>query len=554
MPRRTCIPRSRAATSLQRRAHRAATGATRTSTRKVLDNPSVRAWDLAFARDDLPEADSIISDVLDQLSEGFVLFDDFDRFVFCNETYRSFYWTIADLLVPGTLFETIVRVSYERGQFAPSGETAENLVARRMKLHSSEFCVHEQELCDGRWLRIVERRLANGWVLGSRTDITELKAREQALHKTEQHFRDALDALNEGFALFDANDRLVLWNQRYRELFPLIPDLIVPGARFADLIRGAAYRGQNVEALENPEEWIADRLAAHRNAAGSFEHQFSDGRHVWVTERRTADGLTMSTYVDITTLKLREQELRNAKVAAEEASGAKSDFLAKMSHELRTPLNAVIGFSDTMRMELLGPIQIPRYKEYLNDIYESGNYLLSLVNDLLDLSKIEASQMKLAERTVGLAELIDSCRRMVEQRAEAHSIRLTFAVPSDPPVVRADENALKKIVINILANAVKFTPAGGAVTVRCDTDDTGEVVISVADTGNGIAKADLERVMQPFIQLQTGAENSGTGLGLPIAKALAELHGGSLDLASTVGVGTTVTLRLPAERRIASAR
>src|SRR5262249_49551204 len=179
---------------------------------------------------------------------------------------------------------------------------------------------------------------------------------------------------------------------------------------------------------------------------------------------------TMSTYVDITRLKLREQQLRNAKISAEEASGAKTDFLAKMSHELRTPLNAVIGFSDTMRMELLGPIGNPRYKEYLNDIFESGNYLLSLVNDLLDLSKIEASQMKLAERSVELATLIGSCRRMVEQRAEAQNIQLSFAIPSDPPVVRADENALKKIVINILANAVKFTPAGGTVAVQCDTD------------------------------------------------------------------------------------
>jgi signal transduction histidine kinase len=520
------------------------------STRKILGKASASPWDPTLAHGGLPEADSVIANVLDQLSEGFVLFDDFDRFVFCNETYRSYYWTVADLLVPGTLFETIVRTSHERGQFAPSADPAEHLVQHRLKLHASEFCVHEQELCDGRWLRIVERRLANGWVLGSRTDITELKAREQALHKTEQQFRDAIDALNEGFALFDANDRLVLWNEKYRELFPLIHDVIVPGARFDDLIRNAAYRGQNVEALENPEEWIADRLAAHHHAAGSFEHQFSDGRHCWVTERRTADGLTMSTYVDITALKLREQELRNAKVAAEEASGAKTDFLAKMSHELRTPLNAVIGFSDTMRMELLGPIGNSRYKEYLNDIYESGNYLLSLVNDLLDLSKIEASQMKLTDRAVELASLIGSCRRMVEQRAEAQNIRLSFAIPSDPPVVRADENALKKIVINILANAVKFTPPGGTVAVHCDTDRAGEVVLSVADTGSGIAEADLDRVMQPFVQLQSGMENSGTGLGLPIARALAELHGGSLKLASKIGVGTTVTLRLPAERRI----
>jgi signal transduction histidine kinase len=513
--------------------------------------PPVRPLEFPIGRAALPEMDSVIADVLDQISEGFVLFDDFDRFVFCNETYRGFYWKVADLLVSGTPFETIVRASAERGQFSDSAKSVDAFVAHRMHMHASDFCVHEHELCDGRWLRVVERRLQNGWVLGSRVDITEAKRREHALHKSEQYFRDALDALQEGFALFDANDRLVLWNEKYRELFPVIDDLIAPGARFDALIRTAAYRGQNVEALDNAEDWIAHRLDAHARASGAFEHQFSDGRHVRVMERRTADGRTLSTYVDITALKVREEELRTAKIAAEEASGAKTDFLAKMSHELRTPLNAVIGFSDTMRQELLGPIGNPRYKEYLNDIYDSGNYLLSLVNDLLDLSKIEASQMALTERPVELAALIGSCRRMVELRADAHNIRLAFELPPEPPVVRADENALKKIVINILANAVKFTPPGGSVTVRCECDGTGEISLSVADTGEGIPEADLKRVLEPFVQLHPASDNTGTGLGLPIAKALAEMHGGKLELRSTVGAGTTVTLRQPADRRIA---
>ena len=140
---------------------------------------------------------------------------------------------------------------------------------------------------------------------------------------------------------------------------------------------------------------------------------------------------------------------------------------------------------------------------------------------------------------------------MVELRADAHNIRLAFELPPEPPVVRADENALKKIVINILANAVKFTPPGGSVTVRCECDGTGEISLSVADTGEGIPEADLKRVLEPFVQLHPASDNTGTGLGLPIAKALAEMHGGKLELRSTVGAGTTVTLRLPADRRIA---
>ena len=500
-----------------------------------------------------PHVDSIIADVLDQLSEGFVLFDNFDRFVFCNETYRNFYWKITDLLVPGTPFETIVRASAERGQFTKETGTPDEFVARRMQLHASDYCVHEHALCDGRWLRVAERRLQNGWVMGSRTDITELKQREHALRRTEQNLVDALEALQEGFALFDADDRLILWNENYRKLFPVIHDIIAPGAQFADLIRTAAYRGQNVEALKNAEEWISHRLAAHANATGTFEHQFSDGRHVWVTERRTADGQTLSTYVDITALKNREAELRTAKIAAEEANSAKTDFLAKMSHELRTPLNAIIGFSDTMRQELMGPIPNPRYQGYLSDIFDSGNYLLSLVNDLLDLSKIEASQMSLHERPVELAAVALSCRRMVQQRAEAKNIRLLFELPEASPVLRADENALKKILINILANAVKFTPVEGTVSFTCGFASTGEVVLRVVDTGNGIPQADLERVMQPFVQLAPSPDNAGTGLGLPIAKALAELHGGTLSIDSALGRGTTLTLQLPAERVIAKA-
>ena len=174
--------------------------------------PPVRPLEFPIGRAALPEMDSVIADVLDQISEGFVLFDDFDRFVFCNETYRGFYWKVADLLVSGTPFETIVRASAERGQFSDSAKSVDAFVAHRMHMHASDFCVHEHELCDGRWLRVVERRLQNGWVLGSRVDITEAKRREHALHKSEQYFRDALDALQEGFALFDANDRLVLWN------------------------------------------------------------------------------------------------------------------------------------------------------------------------------------------------------------------------------------------------------------------------------------------------------------------------------------------------------
>jgi signal transduction histidine kinase len=392
--------------------------------------------------------------------------------------------------------------------------------------------------------------LQNGWILGSRVDITELKRREKVLRQAEQHFQDAVEALQEGFALFDADDRLVLCNENYRTLFPLIDDLIRPGARFEELIRVAAARGQNVEALEAAEEWVATRLSAHAKASGTFEHQFSDGRHVWVTEKRTQDGRTMSTYVDITRLKKREEELQAAKIAAEDANQAKSDFLAKMSHELRTPLNAIIGFSDTMRRQLLGPVENPRYKEYLTDIYESGNYLLTLVNDLLDLSKIEASQMELHERPVNVSAVMESCHRLVAQRAATDGVGLSVQMPAQPTTLIADENALRKILINILSNAVKFTPKGGTVALCCETDAAGDVLLRVDDTGIGIAEEDIPRALQPFVQLTANPNHPGTGLGLPIAKSLAEMHGGTLEITSEPGRGTSVVVRLPGRRRL----
>jgi signal transduction histidine kinase len=494
---------------------------------------------------------SIIADALDLVSEGFVLFDQHDRLVFCNQTYRAFYSLITDMLVPGTPFEAIVRASIERGQFSPNMGDLDSFVTNRLRLHAHDYIVHEHELHDGRWLRVTERRMPNGWVFGSRTDITELKKREMSLAATQQELIDAIEALQEGFALFDANDQLVICNDKYRRLFPLIDELIRPGARFEELIRVAAYRGQNVEALDDAERWVEERLTAHSRASGTFEHQFSDGRYVWVSERKTGDGRTLSTYVDITQLKRREEELENNVTVIERANRAKSEFLARMSHELRTPLNAIIGFSDTMRQGLLGRIENERYRGYVDDIFASGNYLLSLVNDLLDISKIEAAQLELSEQQVEIAPLVELCFRIIRQRADAKGVELQANLPSESPRLLGDEIALRKILINILSNAVKFTPAGGSVSLTCRVTPNGETVVEVRDTGIGISTENLPRVTEPFVQVAPGADRAGTGLGLAITKSLVEMHNGTLEIASELGKGTVVTARFAEHRTVA---
>jgi len=243
----------------------------------------------------------------------------------------------------------------------------------------------------------------------------------------------------------------------------------------------------------------------------------------------------------------RNSDLLVAKTEAERANQAKSEFLANMSHELRTPLNAIIGFSDVMSRQLLGPIGSDKYRSYADDIGNSGKHLLQIINDVLDMAKIEAGRGELALASCDIGEIVHSCLRMVRDRAQAAQVTLVDESTGDLPPVTADERALKQVLLNLLSNAVKFTSPGGRVTVAAAATESG-LVVTVADTGIGIAESDLGRVLEPFAQADSGLARNfeGTGLGLPIAKALMALHGGSLELASTVGVGTTVTLRLPA--------
>ncbi len=253
---------------------------------------------------------------------------------------------------------------------------------------------------------------------------------------------------------------------------------------------------------------------------------------------------------DISELQQRERALLRAKEAAEFANRTKSEFLASMSHELRTPLNAIIGFSDIMHDEMLGPIGNARYKGYATDISDSAGHLLELINDILDTAKIEAGEMSLAEETVDPHGLLESVGRLIAPRAERAKLRLDVHLAENIPALRVDKTKLKQILINLLSNAVKFTPEGGRVSLSAEVADNGEFLFLVRDSGIGIAPGDMARAMSPFGQVDSrlSRKYEGTGLGLPLAKSLTEMHGGIFELVSQTAVGTTVTLRLPASR------
>jgi PAS domain S-box-containing protein len=256
---------------------------------------------------------------------------------------------------------------------------------------------------------------------------------------------------------------------------------------------------------------------------------------------------------DITERKRMEDDLLAAKYQAEDASRAKSQFLANMSHELRTPLNAVIGFSQVIRDQLFGAIGEARYREYADDIHRSGVHLLDLINDILDLTKIEAGKHELHEEACDVAHAITDGMRLVRDLANHNGLTLRHSEQEGLPLLRADERALRQIIVNFLSNAVKFTPRGGCIDIGTRLDDDGAIAISIADTGIGMAPDDIPVALSPFRQLENSwrRKYEGTGLGLPLVKALVELHGGGLDIASTPGKGTVVTARFPPHRTIA---
>ena len=242
--------------------------------------------------------------------------------------------------------------------------------------------------------------------------------------------------------------------------------------------------------------------------------------------------------------------LFHARDQEQKANKAKSEFLANMSHELRTPLNSIIGFAEMVKLQAIGPVENERYLEYAGYIHRSGRHLLELINDMLDLAKVESGKLELEEEVVDFAELYEGCRSLLEHRIASDGLRLALVLPNDPPLLLADKRKMRQILFNLLSNAIKHTPRGGSITTSIQTHPEAGFVFNIADTGKGMAPEDLPRALEPFGQVGDPlvSDDIGTGLGLPLTKALVELHGGSIRLASLPGVGTTATVKFPASR------
>ncbi len=373
---------------------------------------------------------------------------------------------------------------------------------------------------------------------------------ESAVQRSEQKFRAIFEAVADAVIMIDEKGIVQSFNPGAEKTF---------GYRAEDVV------GRNVEILM-PEEFAQDHdvhvaryiktdassvIGARRNLLGLRKDGTTFPMDLTVTEASIA-GQRMFTGIarDITDWKQIQTEIIEAKKQAEFANRAKSQFLANMSHELRTPLNAILGFSEIIHSQAFGPVVNPKYLEYAMFIHQSGKQLLALTNDILDLSKIEAGKAVLHEEVVNVAKAAGSCLLLVKGRAKDTGVNLKADIADSLPLLYADERKLKQILINLLSNAIKFTLPGGQVTIRARPHSDDGFVFQVSDTGIGIALEDIPKALAPFSQIDSmfSRKHNGTGLGLPLTKSLTELHGGSLDLQSEVGVGTTVTVRFPAAR------
>jgi PAS domain S-box-containing protein len=642
--------------------------------------------ELSEARDKATQAQTRLTDALESISEGFVLFDADDRMVLCNPRYRELYPGMADLMRTGVEFEHLIKTVVERGIVADAVARPQEWIAQRLARHRNpgEPMLHHQS--DGRWIQIGERKTQDGGTVGVFTDVTELKRREaewaaarDEATAAQRRLTDAIESISEGFSLYDANDKLVIYNRRYRDMHGTGSiDLVNKGVSFEMILRNAVARGEIRDAEGRVEAWVAERLARHRDPKGTHVHRRSDGRWIQVNERKTDDGGTVATYTDITDVKQAEQaiqeseqrlrviaeaapmavlivtfddgiiryanqrfsemfgleassavgqqakilyadaqhrehvmdaltehghvegmevlfkraggeefwalmasqrvqfdgrpamitgladisdrkrmegELHKAIWASEQATRAKSDFVASMSHELRTPLNAIIGYSEILLEDAQSAGREADMAD-LRRIQDAGKHLLGLIDHILDLSKIEAGKMTLYLETFELRPMIDGVAATVTPLARKTGNALVVNCADEVGTIHSDLTKVRQILFNLLSNACKFTKNGTiTLTALRDANETaGWIEFQVRDTGIGMTPDQQAKVFEAFTQADESTTRAygGTGLGLAITKSFCRLMGGDVTLTSEAGKGTTFVVRLPAVTHVAS--
>jgi len=486
-----------------------------------------------------------LNDAIESFTEGFALFDAEDRIVVCNEAYKSNFLPIAKYLEPGVQFEDFLRAMYNSDEILPKKFRSEENFQRRLDLHRNpESGPWTAPTEDGRWFMVHEYRTHEGGIALIRADITNRVEAEQALADSEANLKTLTQLSPVGIFRTNTDGQIIYINEKWRQITGLERDL-----GMGDDWALSLHPDDRAQVMA---EWN-DAVRRDQDYAGEFRMVTPKGEERWVysqaTPERDENGRSkgyVGTVTNIDGQKSAEKDLVEARKLAEAASKAKSEFLASMSHELRTPLNAVLGFAQLLERGN-GNLTLKDHKNYVDEILRSGSHLLDLVNDVLDLEKIESGHMPLEIQSRELKPMLDNCLKMVGDDARESGIKLVSHMPDqDDAMVRVDELRFKQTLLNLLSNAVKYNSPNGEIVVDYHHSLSGGIRISVTDTGEGIPSGMKDKVFEPFERL--GIQNSstpGTGIGLSIARELIESMGGTIGYESVVGKGSTFWVELP---------
>ena len=473
-------------------------------------------------------------DSLNALRDGFAVFDADRCLVTANSAYMACFGGTG--IAPGMAYADVLRAGAGSGLIDTDAAGPDAWVSAMLdRLDHDYIAAQVVAFRNGTWMRFVDRRTRDGDLVTLAIDITE-----------QMRIWAAIEAIPDGFVLYDREERLLTCNQRYKDIYPLSAPAMVPGVRFEDILRYGLARGQHVDAVGREEEWLANRLSQHRDPEGEYEQELADGRWIRVQDHPTPDGGRVGLRLDITELKQQQTALEEARRAAEAANRAKSAFLANMSHEIRTPMNGVVGMA-----ELLCDTDLTEDQRlFAETIRSSGEALLTIINDILDYSKIEAERLTLHPEPFDLERTIHEVAMLLQPRARAKGIDL--AVDFDiflPTRFVGDQGRIRQVLTNLMGNAVKFTEVGH-VLVRVVGFEAEEgrrqLHITVEDTGIGIAAEHLDHIFGEFNQVESAANRKfeGTGLGLAISRRLIERMEGAVWVDSDPGKGSVFGFRI----------
>ena len=488
--------------------------------------------------------------VINSVSDVIFETDETGKLVFLNETWKR----MTHLEVQETIGRSLFLMLDTQDQM-PQKEMFEELVRGERQAYRIETRINPGndafkpvEIAFS-MLRMAEDKSIR--VVGTITDIEKRRRAEQAMREAEQRFRGMFENSISGIYQIAPEGRFISANPALAEIL---------GYRSAEeLMTTVKDIGTQIYVRPEDRKSFVDKLLFEGRVSGiETEVKRKDGKRIWIMENarvvRNERGSVVyfeGSIWDVTERKQAEDTMRDARLQAEISSRTRMEFLANMSHELRTPLNAVIGFSEIIKDEVMGPLGTHVYKEYAQDIYDSGNYLLKVISEILEVSKIETGNRELAITTFRLPKALKSCMIIMSTRVDQAGVEVNMNIPDDLPELMAEELGVKQIMLNLIGNAIKFTPEGGKVDVTAHVEQkTGELIIDVIDTGIGMTEDEIKKAMQPFGKVDTtfSGMKAGTGLGLTIVDSLVTLHGGRFQLISEKGRGTTARVIFPAER------